>query len=68
MENALESNEWRRNIVHQTFKIELQKRRPNNSNFHQNPFLQKLGPPFLIFRNFKTLREELLNHGECIEI
>ena len=29
---------------------------------------QKLGPPSLMFRNFKTLRKVLLNHGECIEI
>ena len=29
---------------------------------------QKLGPASLICRNFKTLRKELLNHGESIEI
>ena len=29
---------------------------------------QKLGPPSLICRNFKTLRKVLLNHEECIEI
>ena len=29
---------------------------------------QKLGPPFLICRNFKTLRTIFLNHAECIEI
>ena len=29
---------------------------------------QKLGPPSLISRNFKTLRKVLLNHAECIEI
>ena len=29
---------------------------------------QKLGPPSIICRNFKTLRKVLLNHAECIEI
>ena len=29
---------------------------------------QKLGPPSLICRNFKTLKKVLLNHAECIEI
>ena len=28
----------------------------------------KLGPPFLICRNFKTLTKLLLNHAGCIEI
>ena len=28
---------------------------------------QKLGPPSLICRNLKTLREVLLNHTKCIE-
>ena len=31
-------------------------------------FPQKLGPPSLIGRNFKTLREVVLDHAECIEI
>ena len=29
---------------------------------------QKLGPPSLSCRNFRTLRKTLLNHAECIEI
>ena len=29
---------------------------------------QKLGPPSLICRNFKTLRKVLLNAEECFEI
>ena len=29
---------------------------------------QKLGPPYLIRRNLKTLRKVLLNHAQCIEI
>ena len=31
-------------------------------------FFQKLGPPSLICRNFKTVRKVPLNHDECIEI
>ena len=29
---------------------------------------QKIGPPSLICRNFKTLRKLLKNHAECIQI
>ena len=29
---------------------------------------QKLGPPSLICRNFKTVRKVLLNHAEYIEM
>ena len=130
MQNALKSNEWRRILVHKTFKIEIQKGGPNNSDFLQNWFPpeirsplfnlqkfedseknlpgscrmdwnvmndeefgsiellrlkyrkgdqiiqtfckigspQKLGPPSLISRNFKTLRKVLLNHEEDIEM
>ena len=31
MQNALKSNEWWRNSVDKTFKIEIEKGRPNNS-------------------------------------
>ena len=130
MQNALKSNEWRWIWVHKTFKIEIQKGGPNNSDFLQNWFPpeirspifklkifqdsekvapesckmhwnlmndeefgsvkllklkhrrgdqiiptfskigspQKLGPPSLICRNFKTLRKVLLNYKKCIEI
>ena len=131
MQNALKSNEWWRTWFHKTFKTEMQKRGPNNSDFLQNwfpseirsplfnlskfqnsekitpesckmhwnllndeefgprkllrlkyirkdqtiqtfcktgPPPQKLGPPSLICRNFKTLRKLLLNHAKCIEI
>ena len=50
------------------FKIEMQKGGPNNSDFLQNRFPQKLGPPSLICRNFKDLRKILLNQAEIIEI
>ena len=68
MQNALGFNEWRWIWVHKTFKIEIQKGGQNKEDFLQNWFPQKLGPPFLICRNFKTLRRVLLNHAECIEI
>ena len=29
---------------------------------------QKLGPPSLICRHFKAVRDVFLNHAECIEI
>ena len=44
MKNALKSNEWRTNSVHQTFKIDIQKGGPNNSEFLQIGSPQKLGP------------------------
>ena len=130
MQNALKSNEWQRIWVCKTFKIEIQKGGPNNSDFLENwlhpeirsslfnlwkfqdsekstPELcrmhwnlinynefgsinllklkyrradqiiqtlcktgstEKLGPPSLICRNFKTLRKLLLNYAECIEM
>ena len=130
MQNALKSNEWRWIWVYKTFKIQIQKGGPNNSDFLQNWFPpeiwyrifnlekfqdsekstpescrmhwnlmneeeivsikllklkywrgdqiiqtffkigspQKLGPPSLICKHFKTLRKVLLNHAECIEI
>ena len=51
MQNALKSNEWQRNIVHKTFKIETQKGGPYNSDILQNMFPQKLGHPSLICKN-----------------
>ena len=60
MQNALKSNEWRRNWVLKTFKIEIQKVGPNNSDFLQNLFSQKLGAPSLISRNFKSVTKKIL--------
>ena len=40
--DAFESNEWGRNCVHQTFKIEIQKGGPNNSDFLQNWYAQEI--------------------------
>ena len=41
---------------------------PNNSDILQNWFLQKFGRPFLICRNFRTLRKLLLIDAEYIEM
>ena len=130
MQNALKSNEWRRNWVHRTPKIEIEKGGPNNldilwnwfpreirsplfnldkfqnperctpesyemhwnlindeefrskkllklENRRRNQIIQtfckivspqKLGPPSLIFRNFKILRKIFLIHEEWSEI
>ena len=38
MQNGLKSNEWRKICVLETFKIEIQKRRPNNSAVLQDWF------------------------------
>ena len=38
MQNALKCNEWPWIWVHKTFKIEIQKGRPKNSDFLQNWF------------------------------
>ena len=56
MRNALISNEWPWIWVHKTFKIQIQKRGPKNSNFLQNWFPQKLGTP-VQFVEISTLWE-----------
>ena len=68
MQNALKSNEWRRIRVLENFKIEIQKGRSNNSDLLQNWFSPKIRSPSLMCRNFKLLREILLNKAECMEI
>ena len=62
MHNALKSNEGRRISVRKSFKIEIEKRGPNNG------CPKKLDPLSLICRDFKTLRTALLNHAECTEM
>ena len=46
MQNGLKSNEWRRIWVCKTFKIEIQKGGPNNSDFLQNWFPPEIRSPF----------------------
>ena len=47
MQNALKSNKSRTIWVRQTFKIEIQKEEPNNSDFHQNWYHPEIGSPLL---------------------
>ena len=61
MHNALKCNKRWSIWVHKTFKIEIQKRGPNNSDFLQNWFPSEIRSSSLISRNFKTLRKVLLN-------
>ena len=70
MQNALKSNEWQWIWVYKSFKIQIQEGGggANNADFLQNWLLQKLGPHFLISRNFATLRKALLNHAKDIDI
>ena len=53
MENALKSNEWRRILVHKTFKIEIQKGGPNNLDFLQNWFPPEIRSPLLNLLKFR---------------
>ena len=52
MQNALKSNEWKKSYVHKTFQIEIQKGRPNNSDFLENWFLPEIRSPFFILKKF----------------
>ena len=45
MQNALKSNEWRWIWVYKTFKIEIQKGGPNNSDILQNWFPPEIRSP-----------------------
>ena len=64
MQNTLRSNQ----LIHKTFKIDIQKKGPNNSDFLQNWFPPEITSHSLICRYFKILRRALQNHAECIEI
>ena len=68
MQNALRSNDSQWIWVRKAFKTEIQKGGPNNSDSLTTGWTQKLGPPSLICRNFKTHGKVLTNHAECIEI
>ena len=49
----MKSNEWRRNCVHKSFKIEIQKWGPNNSDFLQNWFPPEIRVPLLNLKKFR---------------
>ena len=53
MQNVLESNEWRRMWVRKTFKIEIQKGGPNNSDFLQNWLPQEIRSPLFNLLKFQ---------------
>ena len=53
MRNALKFNEWWRRWVHKTFKIEIQKRGPNNSDFVQNWFPKEISSPLFNLCKFQ---------------
>ena len=57
MQNALKSNEWRRIWVLKTFKFEIQKGGPNNSDFLQNWFPPEIRSPPLEFVEISRLWE-----------
>ena len=61
MQNPLKSNEWQRIWVEKTFKIEKQKRGPNNSDILQNCFPQKIRSPLLILYKFQDFEKRLLH-------
>ena len=54
MHNELKSNEWRRIWVHRTFKIEIQKGGPNNSDILQNWFPLEIRSPLLNLQKFEN--------------
>ena len=45
MQNAMKSNKWEWISVYKTFKIEIQKGGPNNSDFLQNSFPPEITSP-----------------------
>ena len=63
MQNALKSNEWSRIWVQKTFKIEIKKGGPNNSDFLQNWF-----PPeswFPLFSFYKSQKSDKNSSESC---
>ena len=54
MQNALKYNEWRKIWVHKTFKTEIQKEEPNNSDFLQNSFTPEIRSPHCNFLKFEN--------------
>ena len=53
MQNALKSNEWRWIWVYKTFKTEIQKGGPNNSDFLQNWFPPEISSPLFNLYKFQ---------------
>ena len=53
MQNALKSSEWRRIWPYKTFKIQIQKEGPNNSDFLQNWFPPEIRSPLFNLQKFQ---------------
>ena len=60
MQNALESNLWKRLWDDKSFKIEIQKGGPNNSDFLQNWFHQRIRFPFFNLKKFQKFEKSTL--------
>ena len=54
MQNGQKSNEWQRIWVHRTFKIEIQKGGPNNSDILQNWFPPEIRSPLFNLYKFEN--------------
>ena len=52
MQNALESNKWRRILILKIFKTEIEKRGPNNSVVLQNWLPQEIRCPLFNLKKF----------------
>ena len=53
MKISLKANEWRRNCVHKTFRIEIQKREPNNEGILQNLLPPEIKSPLFNLKKFQ---------------
>ena len=53
----MKSNEWQKICVHKTFKIEIQKRGPNNSDLLQHWFPLEIRSPLFNFQKFEDSKK-----------
>ena len=67
MQNALKSNDDE-TVPIKLLKLKYRRGHQIIRTFCKIGSPQKLGPPSLICRNFKTLRKVLLNHAETFKI
>ena len=59
MQNTLKCNECQRIWVYKTFKIEIQKGRPNNSDLLQNWFPPEIRSPLFILEKYQDSEKNL---------
>ena len=67
MENVWKYNEGPRLWFHKTFKMQMQKGGPNNSDFLQNLFPPEIRSPVVSLQKFQKSEKMFLNQEECIE-